>query len=39
MGVRVLVVDDDIDLQDTEVRLLRRYGYSCLTVFSGAEAI
>ena len=39
MGVRVLIVDDDIDLQDTLVRLLGRFGYSCLTASSGADAL
>jgi two-component system response regulator FlrC len=38
MGVRVLIVDDDIDLRETVVRLLGRFGYSCLTASSGAEA-
>lgn len=39
MGVRVLIVDDDIDLRETVVRLLGRFGYSCLTASSGAEAM
>ena len=39
MGVRVLIVNDDIDLQETVVRLLGRFGYSCLTASSGAEAM
>ncbi len=39
MGVRVLIVDDDIDLQETVVRLLGRFGYICLTASSGAEAM
>jgi CheY-like chemotaxis protein len=38
MGVRVLIVDDDGDLRKTVVRLLGRFGYSCLTASSGAEA-
>ncbi len=39
MGVRVLIVNDDIDLQETVVRLLGRFGYSCLTASSGAAAM
>ena len=39
MGVRVLIVDDDIDLLDTLERLLGRFGYRCLTASSGAEAM
>ncbi len=39
MGVRVLIVNDDSDLQETVVRLLGRLGYSCLTASSGAEAM
>ncbi len=39
MGVRVLIVDDDIDLQETVVRLLGRFGYICLTASSGTEAM
>jgi len=39
MGVRVLIVDDDSDLRETLVRLLGRFGYSCLTAASGAEAM
>jgi two-component system, NtrC family, nitrogen regulation response regulator GlnG len=39
MGVRVLIVNDDSDLQETVVRLLGRFGYSCLTASSGAEAM
>jgi len=36
---RVLVVDDDLDLTETIVRLLRRFGYTCLTAASGGEGI
>jgi CheY-like chemotaxis protein len=32
-------VDDDIDLLQTLVRLLGRFGYTCLTASSGDEAI
>jgi CheY-like chemotaxis protein len=39
MGVRVLIVNDDIDLRETVVRLLGQFGYSCLTASSGAEAL
>jgi CheY-like chemotaxis protein len=39
MGVRVLIVDDDVDVRETLVRLLGRFGYSCLTASSGAEAM
>jgi CheY-like chemotaxis protein len=39
MGVRVLIADDEMDLRDTVVRLLGRFGYSCLTASSGAEAM
>jgi two-component system response regulator FlrC len=39
MGVRVLIVDDETDLRETVVRLLGRFGYSCLTASSGGEAI
>jgi CheY-like chemotaxis protein len=39
MGSRVLIVDDNSDLRETVVRLLGRFGYSCLTVSSGAEAM
>ncbi len=39
MGYRVLIVDDDIDLLNTLVRLLGRFGYTCLTASSGDEGI
>ena len=39
MPYRILVVDDDADLSETIVRLLRRYGYTCLTAASGSEGI
>jgi CheY-like chemotaxis protein len=39
MGFRVLIADDDVDLRVTLVRLLGRFGYSCLTASSGAEAM
>lgn len=39
MGYRVLIVDDDIDLLHTLVRLLGRFGYTCLTASSADEAI
>jgi CheY-like chemotaxis protein len=35
----ILLVDDDIDLLDTLVRLLRRQGYTCRVARSGDEAI
>jgi CheY-like chemotaxis protein len=39
MGFRVLIADDEIDLRDGLVRLLGRFGYTCLTASSGAEAM
>lgn len=39
MGSRVLIVDDDADLLESLIRLLGRFGYTCLTASSGAEAI
>ena len=39
MGFRVLIAEDDVDLRETLVRLLGRFGYSCLTASSGAEAM
>ena len=39
MGYRVLIVDDDIDLLQTLVRLLGRFGYTCLTASSGHKGI
>jgi CheY-like chemotaxis protein len=35
----VLVVDDDVDLGETLVLLLRRFGYTCLSAASGDQAI
>jgi len=35
----VLVVDDDIDFGVTLVRLLGKFGYTCLSAASGAQAI
>lgn len=37
--VRVLVVDDEVDLANTLVTLLRRRGFAAAAVFSGAEAV
>ena len=39
MAPCILLVDDDIDLLDTLVRLLRRQGYKCRIARSGDEAI
>jgi len=39
VAYRVLIVDDDIDLLQTLVRLLGRFGYTCLTASSSDEAI
>ncbi len=39
MGYRILIVDDDMDLLQTLVRLLGRFGYRCLTASSADEAI
>jgi CheY-like chemotaxis protein len=39
MGFRVLIADRDMDFRETLVRLLGRFGYSCLTASSGAEAM
>ena len=39
MGFRILIVDAESDLRTTLVRLLGRFGYSCLSASSGAEAI
>lgn len=39
MEPRILIVDDEIDLLDTLVRLLGRRGYKCRVASSGADAI
>ena len=39
MEPRILIVDDEIDLLDTLVRLLGRLGYKCRVASSGADAI
>ncbi len=39
MARRVLLVEDDIDLVDTLVRLLGRQGYTCRVASSGDEGI
>ncbi len=39
MGSRVLIVDDDVDLLESVVRFLGRFGYMCLTASSGTEAM
>lgn len=39
MGSRVLIVDDDVDLLESVVRFLGRFGYTCLTAASGTEAM
>jgi CheY-like chemotaxis protein len=39
LGSRVLIVDDDTDFIETLVRLLGRFGYTCLSAASGAQAI
>jgi CheY-like chemotaxis protein len=36
---RILIVDDEIDLLDTLVRLLGRLGYKCRVASSAADAI
>ena len=38
MGSRVLIVHDDVDLLESLVRFLGRFGYTCLTASSGTEA-
>lgn len=39
MPFQILVVDDDTDHTDTLARLLGRFGHTCLTAASAAEAI
>ena len=39
MASRILLVDDDIDLLDTLVRLLGRQGYTCRVASSGDDGI
>lgn len=39
MGARVLIVHDDVDLLESLVRFLGRFGYTCLTASSGTEAM
>lgn len=39
MTSRILLIDDDIDLLDTLVRLLGRQGYTCRVAFSGDDGI
>jgi CheY-like chemotaxis protein len=39
VALRVLLVDDDVDVLDTLVRLLGRQGYTCRVASSAAEAI
>lgn len=39
MAPRILLVDDDVDLLDTLVRLLGRQGYTCRVASSGDEGI
>jgi len=39
VALRILLVDDDVDVLDTLVRLLGRQGYTCLVASSAAEAI
>ena len=39
MPSRILLVDDEVDLTDSLVRLLRRLSHTCLTAASGREAI
>ncbi len=39
VALRILLVDDDIDLLDTLVRLLGRQGYTCCVASSGDEGI
>jgi CheY-like chemotaxis protein len=36
---KVLVVDDELDLVDTCVRLIERLGFVCVKAFDGPEAI
>ena len=39
MPRRILLVDDDVDLLDTLVRLLGRQGYTCRVACSGEDGI
>ncbi len=39
MASKILVVDDELDLVDTCVRLIERLGYVCLKAFDGPQAI
>lgn len=39
MGLKILVVDDEVDLVTTCARFLERLGYRCLKAFSAARAI
>jgi DNA-binding NtrC family response regulator len=39
VALRILLVDDDVDVLDTLVRLLGRQGYTCRVASSAAEAI
>ncbi|HEY7434614.1 MAG TPA: response regulator [Methylomirabilota bacterium] len=39
MAFSILLVDDDVDVLDTLVRLLGRQGYACRVASSGREAI
>jgi CheY-like chemotaxis protein len=39
VGFRILLVDDETDLLDTLVRLLRRSSHTCLTASSAEDAI
>ena len=38
MPIRILIVDDAVDLVDTLARLLWRFGYTCLTASSAQRA-
>jgi CheY-like chemotaxis protein len=38
-GLRVLVVDDDVDAAETLTRLLRAWGHDACPAFSGAAAL